>query len=155
MSTTISLNRAKTLINYAIDNNIKLEEDGKAPIALSLEASAGIGKTSVVRQIAEERKMNFVKLNMAQLEEPGDLVGYPIVEFECQVGKRVKESDGTVKVQILDKPAWLTAKQLENNSTGLLYKQTGKKRMSYAKPAWVPDYNENGTILLLDDYVRR
>jgi hypothetical protein len=26
--------------------------------------------------------------------------------------------------------------------------------MGYAKPAWVPEFNENGTILLLDDYAR-
>ena len=34
------------------------------------------------------------------------------------------------------------------------YRQTGKNRMAYAKPAWVPDYNENGTIVVLDDYGR-
>lgn len=34
------------------------------------------------------------------------------------------------------------------------YRQTGKTRMAYAKPAWVPEYNENGTIVLLDDFVR-
>lgn len=154
MPSTISLNKAKSLINYAIDNNIKLSEEGKTPIALSLEASAGIGKTSVIRQIATDRNMTLIKLNMSQLEEPGDLVGYPVVEFECQVGQKYKTEDGTVKVKLLDKTAWLTAKQLENNNTGLSYRQTGKKRMSYAKPAWVPEYNENGTILLLDDYVR-
>lgn len=34
------------------------------------------------------------------------------------------------------------------------YKQTGKTRMAYSKPAWVPEYNEKGTLLFLDDYVR-
>jgi hypothetical protein len=34
------------------------------------------------------------------------------------------------------------------------YRQTGKTRMSYAKPSWVPEYDENGTILLMDDYNR-
>lgn len=72
MNATISLKEAKRLINFTIDNNIKLQEQGKKPIAIGLEAQAGIGKTSVVRQVAEERGMNIVKVNMAQIEEQGD-----------------------------------------------------------------------------------
>lgn len=72
MTNTIPMDEAKTLINYAIDNNLALEEVGEVPIAISLEASAGIGKTSIVRQIAEDRGMGFTKINMAQLEEAGD-----------------------------------------------------------------------------------
>ena len=66
------MDQVKNLINYTIDNNLKLEEEGKAPIAIGFEALAGIGKTSVVRQVAKDRGMNLVKLNMAQLEEQGD-----------------------------------------------------------------------------------
>lgn len=72
VTNTVSMDQVKNLINYTIDNNFRLQDEGKMPIALSLEASAGIGKTSIVRQIAEERNMGFVKLNMAQLDEPGD-----------------------------------------------------------------------------------
>ena len=69
---TVSMNEVKNLVNYTIDRNRELEADGKNPVAVSIEASAGIGKTSIIRQIAKERGMTFVKLNMAQLEEPGD-----------------------------------------------------------------------------------
>lgn len=151
---TISMNQVKNLVNYTIDNNLKLQEEGKMPIALSLEATAGIGKTSIIRQIAEERKMGFVKLNMAQLEEQGDLVGYPVLEYECQMAKKVKDKDGNVKMQILPGTVWLNNKQLETMDKNIAIRQTGKTRMGYAKPAWVPEYNENGTILFLDDYVR-
>lgn len=72
MSTTISLKEAKKLINYTIDNNLKLEESGKVPIALSIEATAGIGKTSIVEQIAKERGMGFAKVSLHELEEAGD-----------------------------------------------------------------------------------
>lgn len=72
MTNTISMDQVKNLINYTIDNNNKLQEDGKTPIAIALEASAGIGKTSVVKQVAEERNMGFTKLNLAQLDEAGD-----------------------------------------------------------------------------------
>jgi len=153
--TSVSMKEVKRLINYAIDNNLRLEEEGKMPIAVSIEASAGIGKTSIVRQIADERGMTFVKLNMAQLEEPGDLVGFPLKEYECQVFTRTKKDDGTYAVTVAKNPVWLNDKQIDSNTNpNIKYQQTGKTRMSYAKPAWVPEYNEKGCILFLDDYVR-
>ena len=151
---TVKMDQVKTLINYTIDNNLKLEEEGDTPVAISLEASAGIGKTSIVKQIAEERKMGFTKINMAQLEETGDLIGYPMTEYECQVMQRYKEGD-EMKVKILPNTVWVNSKQLdEGPGTNMKYRQTGKTRMGYSKPAWVPEYNENGNIFLLDDYVR-
>ena len=154
MTNTISMDQVKNLINYTIDNNNKLQEDGKTPIAIALEASAGIGKTSVVKQVAEERNMGFTKLNLAQLDEAGDLIGFPVTEYECQIAKRFKDEDGNIKTKVLPGTVWLTAKQLDTMDKNTAVKQTGKTRMGYAKPAWVPEYNENGTICLLDDYVR-
>lgn len=68
----IPMKRVKELLNHTIDNNLKLEERGITPIAVSFEGEAGTGKTSVVRQVASERGMNFVKLNFAQIDEAGD-----------------------------------------------------------------------------------
>ena len=65
---TVSMREVKNILNYMIDNNLKRQEDGKMPIAMSLEASAGIGKTSIVQQVAEERGMKVTKLNMSQLQ---------------------------------------------------------------------------------------
>lgn len=148
------MSQVKTLINYTIDNNLKLQEEGKMPIAISLEASAGIGKTSILQQIAEERGMGFTKISLHELEEAGDLLGYPQLEYECQMAKRVKDAEGNVKLQILPKPVWLNAKQIEMMGKSMALKQTGKTRMGYAKPAWVPEYNEKGNLVVLDDYVR-
>lgn len=153
-TTAISMKEVKHLINYTIDNNRRLEEDGKIPIAISLEASAGIGKTSVVEQIALERSMGFTKLNLAQLEEAGDLIGFPQTEYECQIAKRIKDADGNIKMHVLPNTVWLNSRQLESIDKNTAIKQTGKTRMSYAKPAWVPEYNDNGNICLLDDYTR-
>ena len=72
MTNSISMDEVKNLINYTIDNNVALEEDGDTPIAISLEANAGIGKTSVLRQIAEERGMKVTKVDLHQMEEAGD-----------------------------------------------------------------------------------
>lgn len=44
MANTVSMREVKKLLNYAIDNNLKLEEKGVTPIAISLEAQAGIGR---------------------------------------------------------------------------------------------------------------
>lgn len=154
-SNNVSMKDVKKLLNYTIDNNLELEKNGKVPIAISLESPAGIGKTSIIQQVAEERGMQFVKLSLHELDETGDLVGFPIKEYECQVGKPVKQEDGSIKIQVMKDTVWLNDKQIDNPVGGVKYRQTGKTRMGYAKPAWVPEYDEKGTIVVLDDYVRK
>lgn len=151
---SVPMKRVKSLINHTIDNNLKLEEAGKMPRAISFEGEAGTGKTSVVRQVAKERGMNFVKLNFAQIDEAGDLAGYPIKEYECQMARQVKDENGNPKMQVMPGTVWLNEKQIDQPMKGMAYRQTGKTRMGYAKPAWVPEYNENGTLVLFDDYNR-
>lgn len=68
----INLEEFKTIFKYIVDNNKKLIAEGKMHTAVSLEADAGIGKTSTILQIAKELNMDFVKLNLAQCEELGD-----------------------------------------------------------------------------------
>lgn len=152
---TVSMDQVKNLINYTIDNNLKLQEQGKMPIAISLEATAGIGKTSILQQIAAERGMSFTKISLHEMEEAGDLLGYPQLEYECQMAKRIKDKEGNIKMQILPNTVWLNAKQIEMMDKNTAIKQTGKTRMGYAKPAWVPEYNEKGNLVVLDDYVRK
>lgn len=154
MANEIKMDEVNRLINYTIDNGFKLQEKGKMPIAVSLEATAGIGKTSIVRQIAEDRNMTFVKINLAQLDEPGDLLGYPIIEYECQTAIIAVDEKGEKKFKILPNTVWVTEKQMETKDSNTKYKKTGKVRTGYAKPAWVPEYNPNGCVVLLDDYVR-
>lgn len=151
---TVKMDQVKTLVNYTIDNNLKLEEEGKMPIAISLEASAGIGKTSILQQIAKDRGMNFTKISLHEMEETGDLLGYPMTEYECQIMQRYKEGD-EMKVKILPNTVWVNSKQLdEGPGSNMKYRQTGKTRMGYAKPAWVPEFCEKGNLVVLDDYVR-
>ena len=153
-TTTVKMDQVKHLVNYTIDNNLHLEEEGMTPIAISLEATAGIGKTSILENIARERGMQCTKISLHEMEEAGDLIGFPVMEYECQIMQRYKEGD-EVKVRVLPKTVWVNKKQLdEGPGVNMKYKQTGKTRMSYAKPAWVPEYNENGNMVILDDYVR-
>lgn len=131
------------VFNYLLDNNKELQEKGLTPIAIGIEGEAGIGKTSLIQQVAEQRGMTLCKLNLSQLEEVGDMVGYPQKEVLLQW----KASDGQIKSRWW--PESLLNKVPEN------VKVTSTTRMSYAPPAWLPTKdNPNGTILMLDDYSR-
>lgn len=135
----MNLNDFKRIFNYLLDNNSRLEDAGKTPIAIGLEADAGVGKTSIVEQVAQERGMNYVKLNLSQLEEVGDLTGFPIKEFLVE-----KENQKEWIVEPL-----ITYYMSEG------WNLKGITRLSYAQPAWLPEeVSEKGCILNLDDYSR-
>ena len=139
----ITLNEFKEVFSYLLDNNKQLEDKGLRPIAVGLEGEAGIGKTSLIEDIAKERGMTLCKVNLAQLEEIGDLVGLPIKEYEVAwiENNQVKQT------------RWMPENQTKN--LDLRLKLTGKVRMSYAPPAWLPiEENPNGIIIFLDDYTR-
>lgn len=139
----ITLNEFKEVFSYLLDNNKQLEDKGLRPIAVGLEGEAGIGKTSLIEDIVKERGMTMCKINLAQLEEIGDLVGMPIKE--CEVAWI---ENGQIK-----QTRWMPESQIKH--LDLRLKLTGKIRMSYAPPAWLPiDENPNGTIVFLDDYTR-
>tara|TARA_R110002126_G_scaffold79669_6_gene197683 strand:- start:4862 stop:6211 length:1350 start_codon:yes stop_codon:yes gene_type:complete len=71
----------KALLTHIISNNQIIQKDGKNPIATEIVGESGLGKTSNIIQLAEELKLDFVKLNLAQIDELGDLVGFPVRQF--------------------------------------------------------------------------
>ena len=133
----ISIKDVKSFLNHIISNNRVLQEQGKTPVAVEVVGDSGIGKTSSIIQLAQELDLNFVKLNLAQIEELGDLVGFPIRQFEM-----VKEQD----VKMVDENHINEYKELG-------YKSTGKNQMSYCPPEWISGKKKGG-ILLLDDWNR-
>lgn len=131
------------VLNYLLDNNKQLHEQGLSPIAIGIEGSAGIGKTSLVQQVADKRGMTLCKLNLSMLEEVGDLCGMPQKEVLCKYTAK----DGTPKTK------WWPEKSLDRVPKNVIV--TDQTRMGYAPPAWLPrEDNPNGTILMLDDYSR-
>ena len=145
---TITLDEFKDIFNYLLDNNKRLVDEGKNPTAVGILGDAGLGKTSLIQQIAEERGATFVKLNLSELEEVSDLTGFPIKEYKL----RVKNSEG----KLVD--TWVAHDLLDLylRSACEDFELTDQVRMSYATPAWLPrEENERGTILLLDDYSRK
>ncbi len=147
MSNTINLKEFRTIFNYLVKNNKKLIEEGKKPSTISITGEAGIGKTEMIRQIANENGMTFVKINLAQLEEVGDLCGFPLKEFKIIE----HNADGT------SKEVWVAHDLLQTYVQRPCedYELTNESRMSYAAPEWLPrEENPNGTILFLDDFNR-
>ena len=143
MTNEITLNEFKEVFTYLLNNNKHLEDSNLRPIAIGVEGEAGIGKTTLIEDIAKERGMTMCKVNLAQLEEIGDLVGMPMKE--CEVAWM---ENGQVK-----QTKWMPESQTKN--LDLRLRLTGRVRMSYAPPAWLPmEENTNGTIVFLDDYTR-
>lgn len=137
----ITLNEFKEIFKFIISNNRRLEDEGKKTTACSASGNAGLGKTAVVRQIAEELGMTCVVVRLSQIDEASDLVGFPIKEYEVIDDKGEHQ--------------WLSNDIIQTLSNCRDYTFTGKSRMGYAPPAWLPrEENPNGTILYLDDFSR-
>lgn len=165
----LNIDDLKGFVNHVISNNRFLQEQGKPPVAIEVLGESGIGKTSTVVELAKENNLNFVKLNLAQIEELGDLVGFPVRQFQMYKEKTIKKVDdlnyttaqrtaaagdlakmtGTVTKKIGQWVDELAVSEYLKNG----YKMTGKNRMSYAAPEWIADKKEGG-ILLLDDWNR-
>jgi len=108
---TLNIKELKELIKYNVENNRFLQERGKKPITFEVEGTAGLGKTSCIKQIAQEMNLNFQKLSLSQLEELGDLCGFPIRQFQmCKEAGIVSEKKEVKSVPI--KPAAKTVARL-------------------------------------------
>ncbi len=78
----------KDFLKHVIKNNRFIQNKGIKPVATEVIGESGLGKTTVVTQVAEETGLQVVKINLAQIEELGDLVGYPVKQFElCKHGE--------------------------------------------------------------------
>lgn len=130
----MNINEIRETILHVLNNNDYLSKRGKKKTTLCIEGPSGIGKTSIIEQIAAEHSLHFVKKNLGEIEETSELVGFPIREFE------------------MENNSWVNEKGIEFVKD---IKLTGRTRTSYCKPSWVPqEATENGGILLLDDFSR-
>lgn len=137
----MNLAEATDLLEFIIKQNYNLAAENKKTTAIEFIGESGIGKTSALLDIAKKLDMYCVKLNLAQIEELGDLIGYPIKEYymcspegECE---------------------WIASDVLEHYISAGYKLHENQSRMSYALPSWVPrEENPNGTLLLLDDFNR-
>lgn len=148
MQNEITLEDFKTVLGYLINNNRRLVDDGKFPISVGICGEAGVGKTTMIKDFANENKMTFIKLNISELEEIGDLTGFPIKEYKINE----LNEDGSIR-----ETKWVPHDLINTyfQKPCETYNITDESRMSYASPAWLPrEDNPNGTILLIDDFTR-
>ena len=165
----LNIDELKGFVNHIIQNNRFLQEQGKNPVSTEVVGESGIGKTSTIIELAKENKLNFVKLNLAQIEELGDLVGFPVRQFQMYKEKKVqpKKIDdlsytaaqrAAAAAQVGNAPVtkkvgqWVDELAVEEYMRQG-WKVTGKNRMSYCAPEWIAYKKEVG-ILILDDWNR-
>ena len=133
----LNIEELKSFMGHMISNNQHIQAQGKVPVAVNVEGDAGLGKTSSIKQLAKEQGMDVIMLNLAEFEELGDLVGFPVKEFQIQ------NAEG--------KTTWINESQIAA-ATAKGFKVIDK-RMSHAAPEWIQGKGEGG-FLILDDYTR-
>lgn len=163
----LNIDELKGFLNHIINNNKFLQENNKMPVAIEVMGESGIGKTSTIIQCAKENNLNFVKLNLAQIEELGDLVGFPVRQFQMFKEIKTETNSNSINYTTAQKISAINnVNSIDTKKVGVWvdelavteylkngYKVTGKNRMSYCAPEWIADKKEGG-ILLLDDFNR-
>jgi len=179
----LNIKEAKSVVEYFINNNLYLESINKKPLALNLQGPAGIGKTSLIKQIAKELDMHIVCLNLAQFDELGELTGFPVKQYQlCKEGTPsagvpiyetkvitkqvlengkmvIKELSETVQVGITASASIAedSCLWIDEVAVNEYIKQgyifTGNKRMAIAAPEFIAGI-EKPILFFMDDFSR-
>lgn len=148
----LNADEIKEHIKDLIEGNRYIQAQGKVPIGLNVEGEAGLGKTSVVEQTAKELGMWCEKKNLAEIEDMGDLLGYPLRQFQLCRTTTVAAADTNATPISNTECLWIDEPAVEEYiKQGFSF--TGNKRMTYAVPEWIADKGKGG-ILFLDDFSR-
>jgi adenylate kinase family enzyme len=135
--TTYKPNETYNILKSLVEANDTIMKAGGVPVSVSLVGTPGLGKTTICRELAADLNRDFFKLNLAQLTEPSELIGYYSKEYEVKKADDVK---------------WVT-ENLLTKFTEDGFEYTGEVRTRPCPPDWVVSLKEGG-ILLLDDYSR-
>jgi hypothetical protein len=145
----INVKELKRIITHIISTNKSIQSNGQTPLALNVIGPAGLGKTSTIVQSAKEhgfKEENIIYLNLASLEEIGDLIGIPVEEYK--VGKVTTDEKGNKN----QKQTWVKEPALPSYvKAGWVV--TSESRMAYSIPEWIAGKTGPG-MLILDDYTR-
>ncbi|MBQ9338670.1 MAG: hypothetical protein IJS14_15385 [Lentisphaeria bacterium] len=127
-------------------DNVRDNMDRTTRVTLNIWSAPGVGKTSMVKELANVPVdwngkhwdgFKIVDIPLAQIEEMGDVLGFPVEEI-----KMVSPDKKEVWIKAVGP---LIDKYLQKK-----YETTGEQRTQYAPPAWVPKEECPG-ILLFDD----
>jgi MoxR-like ATPase len=135
--TTRTPNQTMSTLKDLFKANDELIAQGKLPLTVSLIGEHGIGKSTVCQEAAVASNKGYYKLNLAQLTEPSELIGYYTKEY---LVTKDKEEKWVVEGMI---PTFV--------KEGFHYE--GSVRTRPCPPDWVVNIPENG-LLILDDFSR-
>ena len=151
MTSQVNVKELTGVLAHMINNNKIIQANGQVPVAMNVVGPAGLGKTSVIKQVGISmgyKPENIVKLNLSTFEEIGDLIGIPITEFKMLKKNVVKAGEK----QTYSKALWVK-EQAISSFEKLGYIVANESRMSYSIPEWISGKTGPG-ILILDDYTR-
>ncbi len=83
----VNADSVTTLLNHALDTLLQTEISNERPTPICIWGLHGIGKTELVRDLAQTRGCDFVYIAPAQFEEMGDLVGMPKIAQNTAKGE--------------------------------------------------------------------
>ena len=136
------------LLKDIIEANDGIIAKGGIPVSTSIRGSHGIGKSSICKEIAGDLNRGFFKLNLAQLTEPAELLGYYSKEY--QVRKLLPPVKDEKEPQYEN--LWITENLLPKYVADG-YEYASNTRTIPCPPDWVVNLKE-GSLLCLDDYSR-
>lgn len=137
----MNLEKCKKVLHQFMDRNRELVDAGENKMCPNFVGEAGIGKTSMVMQVAKERGCQCISLVLSQLEETGDILGMPYKIYKLLDPKGVEVEVPENMVSILMQGGYKLIPGAEPTT-------------SSAKPMWVPEDRGQECILFLDDFTR-
>jgi hypothetical protein len=143
-NTEVNIQELQNVMLHIIAANKVNSAKGLPPVAANIVGPAGLGKTSAINQVGQMLGYpanNVTQVNMAEMQEIGDLIGLPVEEYKmvCKKGDVVDS-------------IWVREKAIDSYKT-LGYVVTTDSRMAYSEPQWIKGKKGAG-ILILDDYTR-
>lgn len=69
ISTELTPSEVANILRYTIKQNVELAEKGHKPVALNIIGSAGIAKTSTIKQVCDEiNTHHYIRINVGEAE---------------------------------------------------------------------------------------
>lgn len=154
-----TLSEAKKLILHLIDTNYKINlatnNRTASMLAINLEGTHGIGKSSLLQDITDSNGFGFAKIILPNYTDETVLTGYPSKIFKLNKKVETKMEDGTstYKTTVVNVPESLIQNYLASPNTYSLAQ--AEPMLSYSLPEWYHKLaGRDKGILFFDEYNR-
>jgi len=136
----------KEWVKWSVKANIERQANGAPRCTLNVWGAPGTSKTSVIKSLQNEQiefdgvlqNIKVIDIPLAQIEEMGDVLGFPIDEMEMSHPQ-------------LQETVWIRSlNSIVGQYVAKGYEETGNQRTIYAPPSWVPK-DECPGVILFDD----